>query len=194
MKLNLGCGSYKRDGYIDVDLWEGAKPDKVVDLFRPDWWMEFGENAVDTIYCGHFVEHIPHGNEKVDMFFTFMDNCYKVMKDGAVMTIRWPHYASFITHIEPTHRRSITQLTWRYTDATWRRSAKVDYYPLVCDFSYKITEVLMTHPPVLRPGHTGDMTEQDKFALSHYVNIIQDEQAELTCHKPARQGDTYEGP
>lgn len=55
MKLNLGSGSAKIEGYINLDVSEDCKPDIVHD-FRKG--IPYGDNVFDEIVMLHTIEHI----------------------------------------------------------------------------------------------------------------------------------------
>ena len=54
MKLHLGCGKNKLDGYINCDISSEVKPDKIVNLEKR---LPFKNNSVDEIYSSHSLEH-----------------------------------------------------------------------------------------------------------------------------------------
>ncbi|KKK54869.1 hypothetical protein LCGC14_3080370, partial [marine sediment metagenome] len=51
MKLNLGCGPKKMDGYTNVDKYAVFKPDIIQDLEKFPWVFE--DNSVDEIVMHH---------------------------------------------------------------------------------------------------------------------------------------------
>lgn len=54
MKLNLGCGDKKHEGYVNVDLC--GDPDVRCDLSvfpRP-----FDDDSADEVFSEHFLEHV----------------------------------------------------------------------------------------------------------------------------------------
>lgn len=55
LKLNLGCGKAKCEGYINVDIEPSVNPDLVCD-FRKG--LPFEDNSVDNIILIHTIEHI----------------------------------------------------------------------------------------------------------------------------------------
>jgi predicted SAM-dependent methyltransferase len=57
MKLNIGCGEQKLEGFINIDSYEGAKPDLLHDITQCS--LPYADNSVDAIYCIHNIEHIP---------------------------------------------------------------------------------------------------------------------------------------
>lgn len=80
LKLNVGCGSVKFPGWINIDIEPGA--DLVVDLRNG---LPLKNNTADFIYNEHFIEHLNHedGEKAVKEF-------YRVLKAGGVLRIATP--------------------------------------------------------------------------------------------------------
>jgi len=55
-KLNIGCGSDKREGYINIDIREEVKPDLVLNIEREK--LPFADSSVEEIIAYDVVEHI----------------------------------------------------------------------------------------------------------------------------------------
>ncbi len=58
LKLNLGAGKVKKEGYLSVDSRQLDQTDLVCDLFVVPW--PWADNSIDALYASHLVEHIPH--------------------------------------------------------------------------------------------------------------------------------------
>jgi ubiquinone/menaquinone biosynthesis C-methylase UbiE len=100
MKLNLGAGDTKLDGYVTCDYDKNTNPDYVVDLEKDA--LPFEDNTVETVVAHHILEHLGEG------YFNCLQEIYRVCKHGAIVDIRVPHprHDSFLA--DPTHRRPIT--------------------------------------------------------------------------------------
>lgn len=93
MKLNLGCGIYPLEGYVNIDYVQLPGVDKVADLTKP---LDIEDNTVDEVYMSHLFEHI-HNN------LDLLSECYRVCKPGARIRIIVPHCASANAFADPTH-------------------------------------------------------------------------------------------
>lgn len=59
MRLNLGCGAFPADGWVNVDLRDdGPQPDVIADITD----LPFEDNEAAAVYAGHVFEHIDLGD------------------------------------------------------------------------------------------------------------------------------------
>lgn len=56
IKLNLGCGEYRAESWVNVDLHTDVKPDVVADVTAE---LPLPDDCAKRIYAGHLLEHIP---------------------------------------------------------------------------------------------------------------------------------------
>jgi hypothetical protein len=56
LKLNLGCGSHKLAGWVNVDKEPACAPDRVVDLEALPW--PFEDDSVGEAMFRHSLEHL----------------------------------------------------------------------------------------------------------------------------------------
>lgn len=52
MKLDIGCGDFKRDGFLGVDAFVDT------DFKAPMWAIPLPDHSVDEIYSSHALEHV----------------------------------------------------------------------------------------------------------------------------------------
>jgi SAM-dependent methyltransferase len=98
-KLNLGAGADRKEGYINIDWNELAKPDKIHDLNITPY--PFDENSFDLIEASHVLEHL-------DKPFAIMRELHRIAKPGAKIIIKVPHFSRGFTHAEHCHGFDIT--------------------------------------------------------------------------------------
>lgn len=101
MKINIGCGDKKVDGFVNVDLY--GEPDVRCDLFKFPW--PFEDNSIDTVFSEHFLEH-------VDDYEKTILEIHRVLKPGGVMHFKVPHFRSmaFPWHL---HKYAFSSVTCR---------------------------------------------------------------------------------
>ncbi len=101
VKLHLGCGAKKLEGFVNVDKY--GKPDQCVDLEHFPWpWMD---SIADEVVLIHVLEHLGGDHET---FRGIIQELYRVCAPGAKVTIVVPHprHDNFLG--DPTHVRPIT--------------------------------------------------------------------------------------
>jgi SAM-dependent methyltransferase len=94
MKLNLGAGQFKKEGYVNVDINPELHPDIVhnLDVFP----YPFKEKTFERIEGDHVLEHLKEP-------FKTMGELQRIAKPGAVIVIRVPHFSRGFTHTD--HKR-----------------------------------------------------------------------------------------
>jgi predicted SAM-dependent methyltransferase len=81
IRLNLGCGPHRIEGYVGVDLIGGP----AVDLVSPCDKLPFKDGEVDEILAEHLIEHLTYFQ-----FNKAMAEWYRVLKPGGKLTIECP--------------------------------------------------------------------------------------------------------
>jgi len=102
LRLNLGCGTNKREGYLNVDKMAGCSPDVVLDIERVPW--PWPDNSVEDVRLFHVLEHI---GRDADTYLGVMKELYRVCRHDAHISIAVPHprHDDFLG--DPTHVRPI---------------------------------------------------------------------------------------
>ena len=125
LKLDIGCGLNKKDGFIGIDKSPDVGADYVVDIEHAK--LPFDDSSVDEIHCAHLVEHL---NELVH----FMNECHRVLKKDGVLTILAPYYTSIQATQDPTHVRFISENTFRYFTNEYNGNGATFDYGIDCLF------------------------------------------------------------
>jgi SAM-dependent methyltransferase len=120
LRLNLGCGSDIRPGYINVDRVPHSGVDLVHDLdVVPYPWTE---NSVCEVLMRHSLEHV-HDVTAV------MNELWRILVPGGIVRIIVPHFTSCQALTHPEHRHAFSYNTLRaytreaeepYTDRYWK--------------------------------------------------------------------------
>lgn len=93
-KLNLGCGAFKEEDAINVDINPSVNPDVIHDLDTIPYPFEC--DYFDVIKANHVLEHL-------NAPFEVMKELYRILKPGGVLIIKVPHFSRGFTHAD--HKR-----------------------------------------------------------------------------------------
>lgn len=80
MKLNLGSGTIRKKGYVDIDLYRDC--DLKWDLRQE---LPYDGESISEIYASHLIEHLTRRE-----FEAVLPNWYHVLKKGGVLEIHCP--------------------------------------------------------------------------------------------------------
>ena len=103
MRLNLGCGFDKRQGFVNVDKIAACAPDQLVDLERLPW--PWPDDAAEEVVLRHTLEHLGQAPE---LYLGIIKELWRICRPGATVSITVPHprHDSFLS--DPTHVRAVT--------------------------------------------------------------------------------------
>ncbi len=176
LKLNLGCGNHKLEGYLNVDSQSGCSPDQIVDLEQFPW--PWADNSVEEIQMSHVLEHLGATTEK---YFGIMRELYRVCAPNASVHITVPHPRSDNYLTDPTHVRPITANGLSMFDQELNRqwiaeNSATTPLGLYLGINFKITD---TNVNILDPWYTrfvqGQISEEEiRTAIQSYWNVIGD--------------------
>jgi ubiquinone/menaquinone biosynthesis C-methylase UbiE len=113
LKLDLGCGKTKKEGFHGVDVKKFDGVDTVFDLRKAWPWKN---NSVQEVHCSHFIEHLT-GTERVH----FVNELYRVLIPDGKATIIAPHWASCRAYGDYTHQwPPVSEFWFYYLSKAWR--------------------------------------------------------------------------
>jgi ubiquinone/menaquinone biosynthesis C-methylase UbiE len=113
MKINLGSGHKRIDGFLNIDADPNCNPDYLCNLEHDSIPLE--DNTVDEVIVHHVLEHILN-------FKHVMTEIYRVCKPNAIIDIRLPHPNHDTFLIDPTHVRPLLPESFRLLDQEYNRS------------------------------------------------------------------------
>lgn len=99
MRLNLGCGNKRREGFVGVDRYPCEAADLLCDLGKP---LPFATSSVDELHLDNVIEHVRD-------IPALMREIVRVAKPGARVTVVTPHFSSLASWRDPTH---VHHLAW----------------------------------------------------------------------------------
>lgn len=85
MKIDIGCGPNKREGFIGIDIAAAPGVDHVIDIERQP--LPFEDNSVDYVFSNHAFEHIHNP-------LSILREIVRVCRHGATVEIWTPYLKS----------------------------------------------------------------------------------------------------
>ena len=116
IRLDIGCGKNKREGFIGVDQYKMDGVDIVCDLTKRWRWKD---NSVDEVHCSHFLEHLTNFEGKWERTH-FFNELYRVLKPEGKCTLILPHWNSTRYYGDPTHKEPFSEMALSYLNAEFR--------------------------------------------------------------------------
>ena len=111
IRLDIGCGENKQEGFIGMDIRDMKGVDIVHDVTKYPWPLP--DDSVLLALASHLVEHI---NPADFGFINFMNEVWRVMKPGGEWMIVLPYAGSPGYWQDPTHVNPCNETTWHYFD------------------------------------------------------------------------------
>jgi len=160
IKLDIGCGKRKAEGFLGVDSIAFEGVDIVMDASKPGWQWADGE--VDEVHSSHFIEHLTN-NERV----VFWNELCRVLKKGGQARVITPHWSNACAYGDPTHQwPPMSEWAVYYLNKDWR-DVNAPHAPLTCDFYFVIGG---SWDPWLETRNQ----EMKMFAMGRYINSYRD--------------------
>jgi predicted SAM-dependent methyltransferase len=111
LKLDIGCGPNKEQGFIGIDSKQYPGVDFVHDIETYPW--PFPDNSFTLLSASHYIAHI---NPLNTGFIRFMNECWRVLKPGGQFRIVTPYAGSTAYWSDPANVNGTTAHTWHYFD------------------------------------------------------------------------------
>jgi predicted SAM-dependent methyltransferase len=129
IKLDLGCGKTKKEGFIGIDILPFDNVDIVHDL--KNFPYPFDDNSVDEIWMDNVLEIIPNPIKVVE-------EIYRIAKPDSKITISVPYYRSLYAFIDPTHINFFSYFWFAYFDPSSYFNQKYKY----SEATFKIEKII----------------------------------------------------
>ncbi len=94
LKLNLGCNTDVRPGWVNVDIADYGG-NEIIDLNSYPW--PFEENSVAEVSASHVLEHL-------DNFNAVVTELWRICEPDALIDVAVPFFLSTKFYSEPDHR------------------------------------------------------------------------------------------
>jgi SAM-dependent methyltransferase len=95
LKVDLGCGKYKLEGFTGVDSVQFGNVDVIHDLETMPY--PFKDNSVDEIAARHVVEHLKDPRP-------LFRECWRILKPEGTLNVKVPHYSGRALYSHPDHK------------------------------------------------------------------------------------------
>jgi len=114
MKLNIGCGNDKRDGYTNLDISPDVHPDVVADITE---CIPFRDNTFDEVLCNNVLTQILFPQT----FVQVMNDLWRITKPNGCIYIRVPLVTNPAAWQDPLDCRRFTDQSFTYMQFGHRR-------------------------------------------------------------------------
>jgi hypothetical protein len=104
-RIDIGCGTAKRDGFAGIDVLPLPGVDILRDVDR--YGLPFSDGTIAAVHSSHFLEHVR------DLVFV-MNEIHRVCVDGAVVTLVVPTLLGPWAAADPTHVRLFNARSFGY--------------------------------------------------------------------------------
>lgn len=149
MKINLGSGRKRFEGFVNIDNNPRANPDIMHDISAYPWPIASG--SVTHAVASHVLEHIvEQGN--VEQFMAFFQELYRVCENGALVEIVVPDAQGDAAFSDPGHKSAWGKNIFTFcskksmTDNISRGTTMTDYET---NFDFDLTELNIINENIL---------------------------------------------
>jgi hypothetical protein len=173
MKLNLGCGQNKRDGFVNIDKYPTFSPDLLWALERTPYPFEAG--SVTEIAATHVLEHL---GQQTEVFLAIIKEWHRILVLGGTIEIKVPHFRGDGYWGDPTHVRPITPTIMglfskrncrMFAENGWPNTPLADYL----DVDLEVVSTSFALAPYWAERYRGGISDTDlEHAVNTHWNVI----------------------
>jgi SAM-dependent methyltransferase len=167
LKLDVGCGQNKKEGFLGIDILADDRVDYTLDITKEKLPLE--DNTVDEVFSNHFFEHIDSPKEA-------LEELIRVSVHKAVFEI-WTPYLKSNEAFLLGHKHFYNETIWRHICIE---------YPHFWLKDVEATLRLDKFCYVLSPNIMEELKKNNislSFALRHIFNIAHELGAFMTVLK-----------
>lgn len=125
-RLNLGCGTDVREGWVNLDIAPLAGVEVVHDLGRLP--LPFHDERFSEILAKDVLEHLD--------YVPLLRELHRILAPGGALHVVSPHFTSAAVWLDPTHRTAFSIDTLRFFAQEDRFGARSYYF----DFAFSHVE------------------------------------------------------
>ncbi|RAW10897.1 hypothetical protein DC345_26495 [Paenibacillus taichungensis] len=119
VRVDLGCGHTKAEGYLGIDRYFFPGVDIVADLNKG---IPLEDNSVDIMLCSHSLEHF-------DNIHLIMEEIYRVCKHKSLIYVLAPYHMETVNLSNFYHKQVFNESSFRFFTSDSATSIdKRDYY------------------------------------------------------------------
>lgn len=126
MKLNVGCGNTKLDGYINIDVDETLTPDLVHNIIEKP--LPYEKDSVDQIVFFHTIEHISKR-----FHISIVREFFRVLKPNGEVWITFPDFEKCVERWKDNYHG---QREFYEATIYGRQASLSDYHVCICTVDY----------------------------------------------------------
>lgn len=141
LKIDLGCGTNKKEGFMGMDVLPLPDVDYVINLEEGFSFIE--NDTVDEFYTSHFLEHIVN-------LELVLKEIHRTLKADGICKIIVPHFSNPYYYSDYTHKRFFGLYSFNYFSENNNKLKR--NVPSYCnDFKFDVLEIkLVFKTPVFR--------------------------------------------
>lgn len=115
IKLNIGCGNDRKEGYVNIDIASAANPDVVLDI--EDGLFIYADDSCVEIIAENVLTQI----SSPQIFLKVMNEFHRVLVHGGTLVVRVPNAKDICAFQDPMDQRRFTDQTFTYMEFGHRR-------------------------------------------------------------------------